>query len=268
MPAPLPRLADLAPDLLRLPRWRVAGSLLVPAGFVAGYAGAAWLGWWPLAVLAVVGLMFVTYGSTSHDLVHGSLGLPRRWNDALLTLLELLALRSGRAYKLAHRHHHARYPHADDVEGAAAHGRWWQALLAGPLYVPRLWLWAVRTRPADRPRLLAEAALVIVFAAGLLAASVVWRAWAPAVYLVLCVAGAWVFPFALAYLPHTPHGDDELHQTRRVRGWVARLVAFEHLYHLEHHLYPAVPHHHWPELARRLDPHLDRAGVPAVRLGR
>ena len=44
------------------------------------------------------------------------------------------------------------------------------------------------------------------------------------------------------------------------------MLALGHLYHLEHHLYPAVPHQNWPELARRLDPHLRRAGVRPVRL--
>ncbi len=268
MSHPLPRLRDIAPDLLRLPRWRVAVSLLLPAAFITGYVAAATWGVWPLAVLAAAGLMFVTYGSTSHDLVHGSLGLPRRWNDLLLTLIEAVTFRSGRAYKLAHRHHHARYPHADDVEGAAAHASWWRALLVGPVYVPQLWLWAMRHHPTDRRRLLMEAALTISLAAALVAAAAVWRTPWPAAYLLLCVAGAWVFPFALAYLPYTPDGDGPLGQTRRVRGRVARVIAFEHLYHLEHHLYPGVPHHHWPELARRLDPHLDRAGVPAVRVGR
>ena len=39
------------------------------------------------------------------------------------------------------------------------------------------------------------------------------------------------------------------------------------LYHLEHHLYPAVPHHHWPALARRLDPYFDAAGIVPVKFG-
>ena len=37
-----------------------------------------------------------------------------------------------------------------------------------------------------------------------------------------------------------------------------------HLYHLEHHLFPAVPHTNWPRLAKRLDPHLAKAGVKPV----
>jgi beta-carotene hydroxylase len=39
-----------------------------------------------------------------------------------------------------------------------------------------------------------------------------------------------------------------------------------HLYHLEHHLYPRVPAHHWRELSARLDPYLDAADVPAIRI--
>ncbi|HEY2325338.1 MAG TPA: fatty acid desaturase [Thermoanaerobaculia bacterium] len=44
------------------------------------------------------------------------------------------------------------------------------------------------------------------------------------------------------------------------------ILGAQHLYHLEHHLYPQVPHHNWPELARRLDPHFERAGLVPVRL--
>lgn len=58
-----------------------------------------------------------------------------------------------------------------------------------------------------------------------------------------------------------------LSQTRLFRGRVASLIAMEHLYHLEHHLYPAVPHHNWRKLADRLDPYFKAAGVRPVVLG-
>ena len=63
-----------------------------------------------------------------------------------------------------------------------------------------------------------------------------------------------------------PAGAGELSRTRAYRGVVASVVGLGHLYHLEHHLYPSVPHGNWPELARRLDPYLERAGVRPVRL--
>ena len=79
-----------------------------------------------------------------------------------------------------------------------------------------------------------------------------------AVYTALMIAGSWLIPLATSYVPHDPAGTDELTQTRAYRGRVASAIALGHLYHLEHHLYPAVPHQHWPELARRLDPYLAR----------
>src|SRR5262249_34589062 len=108
----LPTLRQLGPDLLCVPPWRRLLSLALPFLWCGAYFAFAASGWWAAAVLALVALSFVTYGSTSHDLVHRSLGLPRAVNDWLLCLVELLALRSGHASQAAHLHHHARYPHA------------------------------------------------------------------------------------------------------------------------------------------------------------
>ncbi len=264
----VPTLGELGRDLLDVALWRVAVSLATPFVLAGAYFAVAGAGWWPVAVGCVVALSFVTYGSVSHDLVHRTLRLPKQWNDIFLTAIELLVLRSGRAYRLAHLNHHARYPEAsDDPEAAAAHRGLFAALASGPLFFLRLWYWAVRRYPAHRPRLLLEG----VVSAGLVSAAVVAAAcgWSVVllVYVGLAYLGTWLVPLATAYIPHTPAGGSPLLRTRRFRGWLVRLVALDHLYHLEHHLFPSVPHHRWPELARRLDPHLDRAGVPAVRVG-
>ncbi len=262
---PLPTLATLGRDLLRLPNWRVAGSFTLPFALFACYFVFAFAGYWIPAVCSIVALSFVTFGSVSHDLVHRSLGLQRRWNEAFLTAIELLMLRSGRAYRLSHLHHHARYPNEDDPEGAAAHGTAWSSIFGGPTYFLRLWIWAVREYPDHRRRLYVEGFVAVLLAFG--AAATVPFTFVPLVYVGLAYSGTWIVPFATSYVPHTPRGNGELAQTRRFRGAVARVVAFDHLYHLEHHLYPAVPHHRWRELAVRLDPHFDRAGVPIVPLG-
>jgi beta-carotene hydroxylase len=269
MPAmPAPTLDEIGRDLLYIPRWRVGVSLAAPFVLVVAYSAAALAGWWPLAVGCVVLLSFVTYGSVSHDLVHRSLGLPRRVNELFLTAIELLMLRSGRAYRLAHLNHHARYPDEDgDPEAEAAHGGLWRALASGPLFFVRLWWWAVRHHPAHRARLLVEGGVIVCLAVAAVVAAVAGWSAVPMVYAGLAYLGTWVVPLATAYIPHTPSGDGPLSQTRRFRGRLARLLAFDHLYHLEHHLYPAVPHHRWRQLARRLDPYLDRAGVPAIRIG-
>jgi beta-carotene hydroxylase len=260
----LPTLTELGPDLARVTPWRRAASLALPFAWCGAYFAFAALGWQAAAVFALVALSFVTYGSTSHDLVHRNLGLPRAVNEVLLCLIELLALRSGHAYRAAHLHHHARFPHPDDIEGSAAGKSWLAALAQGVVFQPRLWLWAMRHARRDQAWIVGEGIACVVLAA-LAAALVPWTP-IPLAYTALMVAGAWINPLVTAYLPHDPSGENELFQTRAFRGVVASVVALEHLYHLEHHLYPSVPHHNWPELARRLDPYLEKAGVKPVKL--
>ncbi len=263
-PYRLPALSTLGRDLLRLtPRQRWT-AVALPFLYCAAYFVLAGLGWWVPAVLAVVALSFFTYASTSHDLVHRSLGLPRAANEVLLCAVELLALRSGHAYRAAHLHHHARFPHPDDVEARAAGKSWPGALAEGPLFQPRVWLWAVRHARRGRAWIVGEGVACLALI-GLAAA--LWPVTpAPLAYAALVILGGWVIPLATARVPHDPRGKDELSRTRAFRGVVASAVGLGHLYHLEHHLYPAVPHHNWPELARRLDPHLTEAGVRPVRL--
>jgi beta-carotene hydroxylase len=261
----LPALSELGRDLTRLSACRRGWIIALPFLSVAAYVVFAWQGWWLPAVLAVAAYTFFSYGSTSHDLVHGNLGLPRRLNNVLLVVVELLGLRSGHAYRAAHLHHHARFPHHDDLEGAAAHGSWPAALVTAPFHRPRLYGWALRHAKRDRAWIVLEGvACVSLFIAAIFAWSVTSI---PIIYAALVIIGSWTFPFITSYFPHDPKGADPLTQTRRFRGKVAAVMFGQHLYHLEHHLYPAVPHPNWPELAGRLDPYLDAARVKVVYLG-
>ncbi len=260
----MPRLVDFGSDLERISPLRRVVSLATPFVWCAAYFVFAFLELWPLAVFALVALSFVTYGSVSHDLVHRNLNLPHVVNDALLCVTELLALRSGHAYQAAHLDHHARYPHLDDVEAAAAHRTLFGSIVEGFTLQPRLWVWALRHAPRRRNWIVAEGIICLLF----VGASIALVPWTPAplVYVILMIAGSWIIPLVTSYIPHDPHGDGELFRTRVFRGRVASLIALEHLYHLEHHLYPSVPHQNWPELARRLDPHFERAGVKAIKI--
>ena len=257
----VPPIAELGPDLLRIPAWRRAVSLIAPFALTALFFLFAARGLWLGSLGCTMLLTFLTYGSISHDLVHRNLHLRRGLNEALLTAIELMAFRSGHAYRIVHLHHHAHFPAEDDLEGAAAAMPWWRALVEGVTLQPRLWLFALRRSGAHRPWVLAEGVAVLTLLAVCLAASR-----ATAVYALLMIGGSWIFPFMTSYIPHDARGADGLHQTRLFRGRVLAVVALQHLYHLEHHLYPQVPHQNWPELARRLDPHFERAGLRPIRL--
>jgi beta-carotene hydroxylase len=264
-PTGMPPLSSLGVDLLIITpfqRWHALALPLVSA-MMLGLCTA--LGWTLAAFLAAAAYTFYSYGSTSHDLVHGSLGLSRPLNHILLSLIELAGLRSGHAYQAAHLQHHARFPHTDDVEGAPAHGTLIGAVLAGPLHQLRIWCWAVRYARRYRVWIFAEGLACLAI---LIAAIAVWpTTHAPSVYVALVVLGSWTFPLITGYLPHNPQGADALRQTLRFRGTVAGVIFRQHLYHLEHHLYPAVPHQRWAQLATRLDPHFDCAGVKPIVLG-
>jgi beta-carotene hydroxylase len=261
----LPSIDELGVDLLKVSLFRRVVTLAIPFLCVAAYIVLAHWGWWPLAVLALMYLSFATYGSISHDLVHRTLSLPRPWNEFFLTTIELLAFRSGHAYRLVHLHHHARFPHDDDIEGAAARMSFVRTLLEGVIFQPRIMLWALRHKHQLRYVVVMEVCTVIV----LLAACFGSLFWTPtfAVYAVLMIMGSWVIPLVTSYVPHNAQGATAFEQTKLFRGKVASIIAMEHLYHLEHHLYPMVPHHNWPELARRLDPLFKSAGVTPVVLG-
>ena len=261
----LPTIEELGVDLLRVTALRRLITLATPFVCVAAYVVLAHFRLWPLAVLSLMYLSFVTYGSISHDLVHRTLLLPRRWNEFFLTTIELLAFRCGHAYRLAHLHHHARFPHDDDIEGQAARMSFARTILEGVIFQPRILIWALVHREQHRHLILFEAAAVLAMFGACFAV----LPWTPvfAVYAVLMVMGAWVIPLVTSYLPHNAAGETALQQTRLFRGKVASIIAMEHLYHLEHHLYPMVPHHNWPELARRLDPLFKAVGMRPIVLG-
>jgi beta-carotene hydroxylase len=262
--AKLPTLCELGDDLLGVTAFRRLLTQGAPVAWIAGYFLFAHEHRWVAAVGCVMGLSFMSYGSTSHDLVHHTLGLPSRLNNLLLTLIELLSFRSGTAYRLSHLHHHRHLLDCEDIEGIAAHGSLASAILSGPGMQLRLWRWAWRTHRANRPALFGEA--VAIASLAIAAIAVLRFNWTPFIYAVLVVAGSWTFPLITVYIPHDAHGESSLARTRLFRGWLPRLIAFDHLYHLEHHLYPSVPHHHWKTLADRLDPHFERADVrPYVR---
>ena len=164
-------------------------------------------------------------------------------------------LESGHAYRTTHLQHHRLFPSDDDPEGYPANLSLLGAIFYGPIFLPRLWLWAFRRnrgRRGQRAWLIAEALVPpLVIAAGVL----LWPI-TPALllYAALAIAGSWVYPLLTVYLPHKDYGETPLTQTHTLRGRLIPALFLELTYHLEHHLYPQVPSHHLAQLADRLDP--------------
>lgn len=237
-------------------------ALLRPYIGVALFVVAGWLGWWWVTPLLVFGI-FVAVVTATHDVVHRTLGLTDRQTDLWLFLLGLVLLESGHAYRMTHRQHHRLFPSPEDPEGYPANLSFVGAVLYGPVFLIRLWCWSfARAKPLTRWVLVAEASAPILA----VTAGVVFWSLTPGilVYAVMAIAGSWVYPLLTVYLPHHDYGDEPLTQTRTLRGRIIPAIFLELTYHLEHHLYPQVPSHHLPELARRLEPFFAANGVRPV----
>lgn len=143
----------------------------------------------------------------------------------------------------------------------------WQAILHGPLFLPRLWIWAFqrqKTSLKERIWLIAEAVFpILVVLTGFLVTrwtyGVMW-------YACLVIVGSWVYPLLTVHLPHRDYGETPLTQTHTLRGRIIPALFLELTYHLEHHLYPQVPSHNLPELSRRLEGFFRESGVKPVRV--
>ena len=260
-----PAIEELGLDLLAAGKWERVCSLALPFLFIAGFFAAGARGWWPVSIACAMAHSFFTYGSVSHDLVHRTFRLPVWLNETLLFLIETSGFRSGHAYRTTHLHHHRRFPHEDDIEGRTARMGFFRTLLDGVVTQPLLWWWALgKSTGRDRKWIIAEGAIILALLAACVLAWPVSRL--PAAYAGLIIAGSWIFPLVTVFIPHNAEGRDALEQTRWFRGRVLALLAFDHLYHLEHHLYPQVPHQRWAALARRLAPHLSARGLEPIVL--
>jgi beta-carotene hydroxylase len=262
----IPSLDSLGDDLLATsPRQRKL-ALARPFVGAAVYVLAAYAHLWWLTPILVF-LIFVAVVTVTHDVVHGSLGLSRPQTDWALFATGAVLLESGHAYRATHLRHHRIFPGPNDPEGDPARLTLVGAILCGPLFLPMLWCWAyAQSKPGSGQRywLIAEA----TWALGVIVVGVWLLPTTPAVllYSALAIAGSWVYPLLTVHLPHWHYGDTPLTQTHTLRGRIIPAIFLELTYHLEHHLYPEVPSHNLPELSRRLDSTLRRAGVRPWRV--
>jgi beta-carotene hydroxylase len=261
-----PSLNELGIDLLTLSSYQLFLTIAIPFFFFGLYFVCALNGFWIAAVLCTMALSFTSYTSTSHDLVHENLKIPKTMNIILLSILECICFRSGHAYKLSHLYHHKRYPHEDDVEGAASRMTFFRSLVEGVIFQPKIYYWAVtnHTKYTLYPLVVVEGLLVIVSIAFCVLSLTFTYVFF--FYMCLMIAGSWIIPLMTSYVVHTPEGEHELTQTRLFRGPFFSIIAFNHLFHLEHHMYPMIPHKNWPKLARRLDRYFQSQGTRAVEV--
>jgi fatty acid desaturase len=212
--------------------------------------GSAWFYsralWVPGAICSFY--FFLTGLRQSHGAQHYSLGISRAGHDLFLFVLSMLMLGSMHAVQTSHLNHHRHCLESEDTEGQVAHRRWWVAVLCGPIFLARLHRSAWQLgNSRQRGWILAELigiALMITLVAWLGSGSA-WH-W----HINAMLAGECCTAFFAVWIVHH---DSPNRFGRTQRGtWINRLT-YNMFFHLEHHLYPAVPTAHLHLLAERLD---------------
>jgi beta-carotene hydroxylase len=256
-----PSIHELGLELLNLSKLQLFMTILQPFAFFILYFIFAFHEYYIPAFFCTLGLSFTTYGSTSHDLVHMNLKINRYVNDLLLFFLELICLRSGHAYRLSHLNHHHLFPDEKDIEGAASKMTIFGTFIEGIIFQFKIYFWALKhyKNRSELNWIIVEGIFIVLIIA--LSIFSLHYTFVFLAYIILMIAGSWIIPFTTSYLVHKPEGKDELHQTRLFRGKFYHYLSFGHLYHLEHHMYPMVPHKNWVLLSKKLDNYFQQNNI-------
>ena len=235
-------------DLVPLRRHQVALNLGLSLPWLAGSLWAADRDLYLLAVPCSA-LFFLTALRQAHDSYHASIGVPRRWLGLVLLMLTAGMLCATHAIRHTHLVHHRQPLGQGDEEGGWARQPAWRALCLGLLFSIRTHAQALRTG-SPRTRAWVRAELLLI--AAIMGAAVTGGpAWLRYHVIAMIISNALVGFFAVWSVHHGCDVNGVFARTER-RPWLNWLTV-NLLYHVEHHLYPAVPANHLPALARRLD---------------
>jgi fatty acid desaturase len=236
-------------DLLQLDALEVAHELLISAPWLIASWVAASHHRYSLALICSF-LFFLTGLRQVHNAFHYALGLPRRATEWVMVGLSVLMLGSMHAVQVNHRRHHRHCLDKDDVEAMSARMPGWRAILTGPVFPMRLHQKALAVATARQRRWIwleiwANLAwMALVFA-------VLDRPWLR-YHVAAMAAGQCLTAFFAVWTVH--HGCDPSGPlARTIRSRIKAALTYEMFYHVEHHLFPAVPTRRLPALARRLD---------------
>lgn len=236
-------------DLVPLSRLQSARQVLLPVPWLAGSLVSAHYGLW-IPALACSFMLFLTGLRVVHDAYHLSLGISRGAHDLVIYGHSFVMLGSMQAVKLTHLHHHRHCMDDADVEAASALMPWWKAILVGPMFPFKNHVFALgQARPREKKLIWLElATTVALFVIGF--GVIEWTALR--YHLVAMAVGQCLTSFFAVWTVH--HDCDRSHYiARTLRNRFKSVIAFDMFFHLEHHLYPAVPTCNLVHLSKRLD---------------
>ena len=194
-------------------------------------------------------MFFLTALRLNHEAIHGHLGFTSRGHRWVMHGLSALMLGSNNAVAFNHLQHHRHNGSPLDIEGKAGRMNGWRVLVYGPLFpVEMHWdAWRRGGRVLRRRMLVDAGGNVAIIGTAVALASPVLLYHLAAVITAQCLTA-----FFAVWITHHDCENDGL-GARTQRSALINLVTYNMFFHLEHHLFPAVPVKRLGRLAARMD---------------
>ncbi len=256
------------PGLIYIGQWVVA--LIVTGGLVYGSPGTFWV--WPAMVLHGIVLTVPAY-AFSHETAHGTAFRTRWLNETVLWVTSLLYMEEPLHRRYTHTNHHTFTWHVGKdsqmpFDTPMGLGGWLTevtgfGLLRFHLHVfvqlaTRRYTDTMKmvTPEGEFDRMTRNARIMLVIYA-LIAVAPFAGVWWPVWFLILPrILGAPVM-LLFTLIQHVELQENSpsiLESTRSFRGhWLTSFLYMNMNNHVEHHLYPQVPFHALPELAKAVE---------------
>ncbi len=202
-----------------------------------------------LLALPFSGFFFLTGLRQVHNGFHNSLGTNKFLTWFTLFSNSLLMMVSIHAVKFNHIRHHKYCLSEEDYEGKSANMTCYGAILYGPIHM--FLIHKVTLQLGNRKykkNVLLELACISIILFLVVYYQVHFLIYH---YSVMLIGEFLMAFFAVWSVHHDTDENPELARTQR-GGWKNK-ITFSMFYHLEHHLFPAVPTIKLPELANRID---------------
>ena len=210
-----------------------------------------------LFALPCSAFFFLTALRQVHNGFHNSLGTNKFLTWLSLYINSILMMVSIHAVKLNHLRHHKYCLSDEDQEGKSAHMTWYGAILYGPIHIFKIHqiTWEIGSKKYKKNMTL-ELISIFIFASLAIYFNVHWLIY----HMIIMILGEFLMSFfAVWTVHHDTHDNPNFARTQR--GSWKNKITFSMFYHLEHHLFPAIPTIKLPELAKRIDdaiPEIDK----------
>jgi fatty acid desaturase len=202
-----------------------------------------------LLALPFSAFFFLTGLRQVHNGFHYSLGTNKFLTWLSLYINSVLLMVSMHAVKFNHLRHHKFCLGEEDYEGKSASMTWYGAILYGPVH---MFLIHKVTLQLGNNSYRKNVVLELLSAAIFAFIAFYFQIYFLIYHIIVMIFGEFMMAFfAVWTVHHDTHDSPEFARTQRT-GWKNKLT-FSMFYHLEHHLFPAVPTIKLPELARRID---------------